>query len=297
MRVTNAMLMNQALSDLDILRRKYASAQAAVNGKVLERPSEDPQRVVEAMDLSGAKLRMERAKRTGEDAREWLQASEASLSNMVDRLQAAMEVAVEVGGAGGFGADSREGFALTVESIRDALLREMNNTHRDQHLFAGWATDVTPFVLDADGGANYVAGNSGTIKRDIAPGLSVEINIPGDELLAKGDFIRTLSDMADDLRAGRIGAVANQRLDELTKEFDQINMLRSGLGVRVAHVEQYQTFAAEGLEMLEGRLTELTGANLEESVLRMTEAQTAYEAALASFAKALPSSLLDYMMR
>ncbi len=42
MRVTNSMLLNQALFDLEGLREKYAKAQAAVNGRALERPSEDP---------------------------------------------------------------------------------------------------------------------------------------------------------------------------------------------------------------------------------------------------------------
>lgn len=297
MRVTNAMLMSQSLNDLDYLRRKYAKAQAAVNGRVLERPSEDPQRIVEAMDLSGAKLRLERAKRTGEDAKEWLQASESSLAAMGEQMHAAMDIAVQAGGAGGFDAPSREGFAKALEGIRDALMREMNSKHRDQHLFSGWATNVLPFTIDNAGAGTYVAGNSGTIKRDIAPGLSVDVNIPGDRLMAGGNFIKTLSDMASDLRNGDVNTVTTQRLEELKGGFAQVSTLRSELGVRISHVEQYDSFALEGLEQLEGRLSELTGADLEESVLRMTEAQTAYEAALASFAKALPTSLIDYMLK
>lgn len=298
MRVTNAMLTSQAMTDLEALRRKFAKAQAGVNGRALERPSEDPQRVVEAMDLSGMKLRIERAQRSGQDAREWLRVAENSLSAMIDRLQGAREAAIQAGNPTSQDADAREGLARQIESLRDSLLREMNGTYRDQRLFAGWKSNVpAAFTLAADGSAQYEGGIDQSIRRDIAPGLSVAVNLPGNQLLAGGDFIKTLSDMAADLRAGNSAAVISERLTELDRGLSNLNVLRSDMGVRQNEVEQYEYFSQETLANIETRIGEITGVDLESAVLAMTEASTAYQAALASFAKSMPNSLLDYMLR
>jgi len=297
MRVTNSMLLSQALFDLQGLREKYAKAQSAVNGRGLERPSEDPQRVVEAMDLSGAKLRLQRAQRSGQDAREWLSVSENSLSAMIERLQAARDTAVQTGSSGALTAEGRETMAQATLSIRSSLLREINGRHRDQYLFAGWKTDTEPFVDDATGGVTYAAVSSGEITRDVAEGLSVAINVPGGDLLGGGDFMKALSDMAADLRAGRTDTVIATRLKEIDAGLNHVIGLRSALGIRQEQVAQYETFAEETLFQIEDRLGDITGADLETAVLKMTEAQSAYQAALASFSKALPTSLLDYMLR
>lgn len=295
MRVTSAMLLKQAMYDLDGLREKYAKAQAGVNGQVLGRPSEDPQRVVEAMDLYGAKERLERSQRAGEDARQWLSVSENSLTSMIERIQAARELAVQAGGPQGLGPEGREGLAREFESIRNALAREMNGRNRDQYLFSGWKTDVAPFADDAAGGVTYSGGVGQMIVRDVAPGLSMPINIPGNQLLATGDFMKTISQMAADTRAGNIASVTGTGISQLDKTLTNLAALRSDLGTRQQELEHYEMLTEANLVHLQERLTRLTGADLETAVMKMTEAQNAYQAALASFAKALPASLLDYL--
>lgn len=297
MRVTNWMLLSSAIYDLDSLREKYANAQKAVNGRSLERPSDDPQRVVEAMDLAGVRVRLQRAQRAGEDAREWLSITETSLTSMIDQLQSAEEIAIQAGSPASLEPNARESLARTIDSIRDALLREMNTKHRDQYLYAGWATNKQPFSKTAAGAASYDAGSTDLIMRDIAPGFGIPINVPGNQLLGGGDFIDTLTKLADDLRSGRQVDVTTDRLGEIQKASSHIVGLRSGLGLYMKQTEQYENYARDGLVNVEDRLGKISGSDLAESVLRMTEAQQAYEAAIASFSKALPVSLLDYMFR
>ncbi|HEY3367235.1 MAG TPA: hypothetical protein VGK74_19435 [Symbiobacteriaceae bacterium] len=300
MRITTGMMMNAALNDLSGLREKYAKAQALVNGKALERPSEDPQRVVEAMDLSEAKMRLERSQRSGEDATQWLSASENSLTAMIEELQNARETAVQAGSPTNKDPGAQESLAKTFLAIRDAVVRELNTQHRDQYLFAGWKTDVKPFDLtpgDPNGGVTYTADSDGESTRDIAPGLAVTVNVPGRQLTAKGDFISTLSRMADDLRNGRSDAVTTDRLNELSAGLNNLIDIRSDLGIRQQQVAMYGNLARDNLFNLEQRLTTISGGDLESSVLQMTQAQANYQAALSAFSKSMPTSLLDYMMR
>lgn len=296
MRVTSYMLMNSAMRDLDTLRSQYAKAQDGVNGRVLKRPSEDPTRVVEAMDLSGAKLRLERSRRSGEDAREWMSVSESGLTTMIEVLQKARELAVSAGNPAAQDPVAQESIAQQVLVLRDTVVRQMNEKHRDQYVFAGWKTNTQPFQTDAAGSAVY-SGDSGTITRDVAPGLAVGVNTPGDQLLAKGDFVKALTDMAADMRAGNTTNVTNAGIQRIDDGLNHLTVLRSDLGARQNQVEQYETFAMDQLLDIEERLTNISGADLETAVLKMTEAQTAYQVALASFAKALPPSLVDYMLK
>ncbi|HWI63608.1 MAG TPA: flagellin [Symbiobacteriaceae bacterium] len=301
MRVTNAMMMNQALYDLGNLRNKYAKAQAGVNGRSLERPSEDPQRVVEAMDLSGGKIRLERSLRSGQDAREWLSVAETHLTSMIDQLQSAKEYATQVGGPGSLDPTAREALAATFDSLREGLIQNMNVQHRDMYVFAGQKTSTLPFLKNAGGTVTYqppvnpLDPADGEIARDVAPGLALSVNVPGHRLLEGGDFIQTLANMSAKLRQGDTDAVIGPELEDLNAELSHLTVLRSGLGVRQNQVQQFESYAQDLLLHIEERMTTITGTDMETAVLRMTEAQNAYQAALASFAKALPSSLLDYL--
>lgn len=296
MRVTHTMMMMNSLRDLDLLRSKVQKAQNAVNGRVLERPSEDPQRVVEAMDLSGAKLRYERTMRTGQDSREWLGIAETHLDAMLEHIQSARDIAVQAGGPGALAPDARDGLIRGLEEVRAGLMREMNGQYRGQYIFSGWATDTQPFADDAAGGVNY-SGTPDPILRDIAPNLAVSINVPGNELLAGGDFMKTLSDMIDDLTSGDTTTVTSTRMDELDQAFDNLNRVRSDLGVRYAQIEKYEDYAEQAILNIEERLGYITGGNVEVAMIQMAEARATYDAALVAFSKSLPTSLLDYMLR
>jgi flagellar hook-associated protein 3 FlgL len=215
---------------------------------------------------------------------------------MIDDLQAARETAVQAGGPGALDPDARQSLAHTILSIRDSLLGTLNSQNRDQYLFAGGKTDTKPFDASAAVAA-YVGGPDQLVTRDVAPGLSVAINLPGNQLGADGanGFLQTLSQMADDLVNGRFDAVTSDRLGEINAAISKLTVVRSDLGIRQNQVDQYSNWAQDAALRIEDRLGKVTGGDLETAVLQMTEAQTAYQAALSSFAKSLPTSLLDYL--
>lgn len=293
MRITNAMLMNRAIRDLDRLREQYARAQDAVNGRVLTRASEDPKRVEEAMSLSGAQLRMERVLRAGEDAVNWLQMSEIHLSTMIDRLQAAREAVVQSGGPVGLDPDGQKSLKATLQAIRDSLMQELNAQHQGLYLFGGYQTDKPPF--DMEGGKLTYRGDENELIRTVAPGYTVGVTVPGSKLGAQG-FIGALDEMIADLEAGKLEKLTAEGLSKLDEAINNLTVLRSDLGLRQNQVTQYTEQAQDSILLIKERLTKISGGDLETAVLDMVEAQTAYQAALASFAKALPQSLIDYML-
>ncbi|MBP2017017.1 flagellar hook-associated protein 3 FlgL [Symbiobacterium terraclitae] len=295
MRVTNWMLLNAAIYDLGALREKYALAQRKVNGRSLERPSDNPRAVVEAIDLMGAKVRFERAQEAISQAKEWLSAGETRLTTMLDLLQSVRETAVQFGSPASLEPSARENLAQQIESLRDAIKREMNARHRDFYLFSGWSTDVLPFPDNGTGGVTYAGGVDQVMEREIAPGYRIKISIPGNRLPVS--IIQDLTDMATAMRAGDTVAVTTTHLSKVVSAMDRLISLRSELGLSYQHAEQYENYARDGLVNVEERLGKVSGGDLAESVMEMTEAYTAYQTAIAAFSKALPVSLLDYMLR
>lgn len=293
MRITNAMLTSRAIRDLDRLREQYSKAQDAVNGRVLTRASEDPKRVEEAMSLSGAQLRMERVLRAGEDAVDWLQVSESHLSTMIDRLQAAREAVVQSGGPVSLEPDAQKSLRDTLQAIRDSLMQELNAQHQGLYLFAGYQTDAPPFEM---GGAGLqYNGDSNELIRTVAPGYTVAVTVPGDQLDAPA-FMQALDDMIAALDAGNLTGLTSMGLPALDKAIGNLTVIRSDLGLRQNQVTQYSEQAQDSILLIKERLTKISGGDLETAVLDMAEAEIAYKAALASFSKALPQSLIDYML-
>lgn len=296
MRVTNNMLLNAAIYDLDKLRESYAKAQAKVNGRSLERPSDDPVRVVEAIDLTGAQMRLERAQRSAEDASEWLAVTETSLSKLIDQVAAAKETAMQAGAPSSLEETARESLATTIDSLAKAYYDELNVSHRGHYLYGGWKSDQAPFTKDGTGTVTYTGDNQ-EIVRHVAPGFEISISVPGSRLMAAGDFVKTLTDMAQHLRSGEMTTVITDDMNKIDQVMNHLISVRSTFGLRMQQVEQYEAYARDGLINIEDRLGKISGGDLAEASMKMIEAQNAYQVAVASFSKALPVSLLDYMFR
>ncbi|MGE5673670.1 MAG: flagellin [Mycobacterium leprae] len=300
MRVTSSMMWTSAQGDLARLRQAYAKAQAAVNGHVLERPSDDPAKVVESMDLSDVAEQLQRVKSSGQDASDWLNNSETRLTSILDQLQSAREYTVQAGSAAAQNPAAREQLANQVLMLRDSILSDMNGQYKGQYLFSGWKTDTKPFSNSdsvTPGGVSYDADSNGLITREIAPGLLVSTNVPGSKLLQAGDFMATLTNIANNLKSGNVDAVVGDGLNQLDKAMDNLTSIRSELGVRQDQIKQYGIFADDRLLKVQQRLSDISGGNMEQSIMNMTQTQAAYQAALQVFSKTLPTSLLDYMMR
>lgn len=293
MRVTNWMLVSTAIRELEDLRAQYAKAQKKVYGRALERPSDDPQRVIEAIDLTGMKVKLERAQRAATDAKEWLSIAETSLTAMSEDLQAVYETMIQFGSPANQEPTARQNLALQIEGLRDAIKREMNTQHRGRYLFAGWAVDTLPFEDNGAGGVTY-KGSTHKIEREIAPGYKVAINVHGDEL--PHEIIATLTEVANAIRTGTVEDVT-KHLDKVQAAADKLLAKRSEIGLAYQQVEQFEGYARDGLITVEERLGEISGGDIAEAVMEMTQAQQAFQVALTAFSMALPKSLMDYMFR
>lgn len=287
MRITTQMLYQQATRHLSPLRDRIAKAQDAVHGKTLTRPSSDPVKVIQTLDASEAMRRAERTLRTADDVLDWLSAMETAISAMADRLLDAQDVVMTAGGANISDPSSREALALEIEKIRDSLLSLANTRYRNRYIFAGFKTDTKPFSDDPlTGGVTY-AGDGGRIQQEVVPGIVVASNMPGDLLLEKGDFFQTLTQLANDLRANSQQEILEERLREIREAYNWLADLRGEIGTRYKQVEVHRQASQDLQILLEERVAEITGVDVETAVLELYTAHNAYQIVLGSIQRVI----------
>lgn len=294
MRVTGQMMAGTVARNLVRLREWLTEGQTKLaTGMRIHRPSDDPARVLDSMKVRSAFSELSQFETAIIDGRGWLGSSESALTHLVEQLGRVRELAV-AGGQGTHTTTSLSALAQEVTAIRDELLGVVNETHAGYRLFGGHLIDAKPFTVDPDGHVVY-AGNDGVLQREVGPGIVVEVNINGEQLLAGGDFFALLQRLADNLSSGDVTAVSTVDLAELDGALDWLTALRSQVGVRYARLDYLEGRAVETRVALAEMQAQAEGIDVARTLIELNEAEAAYQTALAAGARIIPPTLLDFM--
>jgi len=289
-RVTETIVVNQLLADIrEADQRRLQTHLQMSSGRRLLRPSDDPIGVVTALRYRSALTEIKAFSANIGEARDWLETTESALRNATTILQRAREVAV-TGANGTVAAGSYQALAEEVRSLRQEVILLGNSSHAGRYLFGGYQT-VDPAQPPFDAAGNY-QGDAGALVREIGPGVTVQINVPGDQAFAPA--LVALDRLANDLAAGDATAVGND-LAELDSALDGLMALRARLGAQMNRLELAQMRLQE-VEVTATRLQ--SGAeevDIAEVAVRLSVYENAYRVALAAAGRLLQTSLLDFL--
>ena len=268
---------------VDGLREQLAT------GKRIQRPSDDPAGWGRAETLRLLEGRLEQHERGIGAARLWTDQTQAEL----DGLQELFTRAYETGLRAANGVYDAEDLAREVESLRDEAVTRLNATSGGEYLFAGNATATAPLAAD---GTVSVGDFGGRRTREVAPGVTLTLNVPGtDALVVDGlPAPEQLQALADAIRSGDPAAMeaaistARAGSDHYTELGARSGTVSRQLQNAEANVEAQAIVAGEGrADIEEIDLAEVLGA--------LERRQTGLEAALRATATAVQTSLLDYL--
>jgi flagellar hook-associated protein 3 FlgL len=243
---------------------------------------------------------MRQYQRNISEALAWNSVTETALARVGDVIHRAKELAVR-GANDGVDAVSRENIATEIDQLIEAAKQHLNADHATRAVFAGTLTDVDPY---AAGASDAYSGNGGAIAREIGPGVSVQVNVVGSDVLGNGQaaaddkLLHVLRDVAQHLRGGTPADVAALRgtdLERLDDNLDELLQIRAQVGAVTARLES----AGESLRQVEETaLTLLSGtedADMAKTYIEFTTQQTVYQSALRAGAQVVQSSLLDFL--
>lgn len=289
MRVTNNMMTARILQNLRTTSdRLLASQDQLATGKRLARPSDDPTAVVDALRLRTAIAEGGRYKANVDDAANWLEVQEDALDQTSAVLQRVREL-VLYAASDACPDVSRSAIAEEIEELRGQVLQYANATYGDRYVFGGHQTQVPPF----DPATYSYRGDSGEITREIGPGVTMTINVPGDQVF--GSLLATMNRIAVDMRAGNTAGLSGTRLTELDADLDRLLALRSETGAKVNRLE----FSRDQLGDLEVRFTDLLSkvedADLARTILELKNQENARTMALQAGARIIQPTLMDFL--
>ncbi len=293
MRISTRMLSDTLINNLQAnLQRLEQTQNELSSGKRLRKPSDDPAAVGRALiyrtDLATGTQYLS----TIQSSLDWLNANETALASMTENLQRVRELAVQ-GGNDTLDQNGMADIAAEVDQLLQHMVSLGNADLRGQRLFAGLKTDANPFTLNAGPPTTVTYnGDAGQMVREIDRGVTVTINIPGSTFLPAA--FTALTNLRDHLRAADSAAVRAD-ISSVDAALGGVLAARGNVGALTNRVQAAQD-RQEGLNAeIQKLLSNVEDTDFTDAITRAAAQENVYKAALGVGAKAIQSSLLDYL--
>lgn len=202
-------------------------------------------------------------------------------------------------------------YAKEVSKMIQQAVGELNSKQGDSYLFGGTKSDQPPFVIatDADGRVTSVTyqGNAAVNKSEVAAGVTMGVTIPGTNASGTGarglvtdsrsgaDFFNHLISLQDHLLAGDTQAVADTDRQALRSDEDNFIFHLGEIGATQSRLESAASSASDRTQVLKAQSSREGDADLADTLVKLSQTQSAYQATLQSAAKIMNLSLMDYL--
>ena len=235
-----------------------------------------------------------------DEAVAWQNITDAALSKMVDVVHRTRELTVQ-GATDSAGQDARNSAAAEIDQLIETLKGEANASYGGRYVFSGTQTSTRPYAV---GGADTYAGNTGTVAREIGPGVSVQVNIIGQAVLGNGQaandglLLDNLRDIAQHLRGGTAAdanALRGTDLQALDANLQRVVQARATVGATTNRLESAQARLGEMEESTTQLLSEVEDADMAKTLTDFSMQQNVYQSALHAGANIIQQSLLDWL--
>ncbi len=295
MRITSGMSTRNVLRDINATALRLDSTRAkASSGKEITRPSDDPFATSRALKLRGTLEGTQQHQKNASDAIGWQETTEQAL-DAITKVVARVRDLVIQGGSDTVDPVSRKAIASEVRELIETAKEHGNTSYAGSYVFAGTKTDQRPFPT---GTPDAYDGNADSIAREIGPGVSLNINLSGDDVLgtgASGDLLGTLRSIVDHLDSGDTASLRAGDLANLDGGMDSLAAVRAINGANSNRIESALSRLQQYEETTTKQLSETEDADFAATLMKLNSQQSAYQAALQSGAKIMQTSLMDFL--
>jgi flagellar hook-associated protein 3 FlgL len=230
-----------------------------------------------------------------------LEFNELTLDLASDLVGTARRLAEEYSGSD-FTAEERQSAAFRVKNLYDQVLQIAGTKFSGNYIFSGHATDTAPFSRDADFNATY-NGDDGKVRIMVAENVEISIEADGRNIFqnaANGgvnifDELKNLIDGLEnpDLVAG--SAQIEATVKPLYDGRDQINNRRSEYAPVLYRLQATDEYLTNLRPKVEDAMATREQADITKAVVELQNLELAYETTLATAARIIQPSLLDFL--
>ncbi|MEI6466096.1 MAG: flagellin [Verrucomicrobiota bacterium] len=294
--ITNTVSAN-ILQQIQQLSTQQAKLQTQVaTGQKLFQPEDDPAAVGRILNLESERRQVAQYGRNAVRALELSQSSFAGLQGLKKVSDRATELGTLGGGMSGPAAYTA--YAAETNQLVEQALELANTRSRNDYIFGGTAVGTPPFVAarNAQGqitGVTY-AGNSAGASIPLSETSGITPTTGGTTNAQLRDFINSLVALRDGLTAGNSPAISSAQQSLLTDENELVSALAEHGGIQT-RIEAAQVAQRDRGDDLGKLVSGEADTDIPTTIVKLNQAQLAYQAALQSAANIMKISLLDYL--
>ena len=287
MRVANKTIYDIIKFNLGTITEELNKANKIVStGKRITDLSDDPVGITQALDIKSTLSNIEQLERNINFGKPWLNSAESALSSVQNLISDARALCVEMATATK-GAVERASAANTIQNTIDEIISLANTEVNGRYIFAGTNTGTAPF--NEDGSYN---GNNNPFTIKIGRDATVAVESDGEAVF--GTIFQTLTDLKDALEGNNVNGIAGA-MTNLEDHFDHITAKISDIGSKITRMVIKEGILQDSNIFNTDRLSRIEDADITEAIIDLKAKELAYQAALASSAKVMELSLIDYL--
>jgi flagellar hook-associated protein 3 FlgL len=295
-RVTQNLMTQRSLGSLQQGLGRLSKIQEQLStGRVLNRPSDSPSDTTSAMRIRASLADQQQYARNAQDGLGWLGQVDNTLSGMSDQLRRARDLALQGANSGAVGPAARDALATEVDQIREGLLSSANSSYLGRPVFGGITAGDTAYAENLAGQVVY-AGTPGAVNRVVGDGVVVDVQMAGPDAFGPDgtSVFDQLDALSIALRSGNDAGI-QQGINDLNSSMDRVTSALADVGTRYSRLEKATQLASDTELSLTTSLSELENVDLPKAMVDLQMQEVAYQAALATTARVLQPSLVDFL--
>jgi len=310
MRVTANAFPNSLVDELNKLAIQQNRLQnQAATGQRIQLPADDPAGMRRVLDLQAQSQQLGQYLKNIGAMQDQANASYGDMKGLKTISDRAGEIATLADGTKA-PADLAN-YATEVTQLIKQAVQTANAQYNGHYLFGGTKSDQPPFVMttDANGRVTSVTyqGNSSVAANEIAGGVTLSVQTVGENTTGSGprglitdsqsgaDFFNHLISLQNHLVNADSAAVAATDRPQLAKDEENLLYHFATVGAVLGRLDATASQGGQQTDALQAAVSKVADADLSQTLVRLNQTQTAYQAALQSGARIMGQSLLDYL--
>jgi flagellar hook-associated protein 3 FlgL len=312
MRIAGTTYSDIAVSQLNLLTAQQTQLQNQVStGQRVRKPEDDPAAMAKGLSLQAENSAAAQFSRNISMLQNRANTVYGALDQLKTISDRASEIATQADGTAS--PAELQSFATEVGQLIQQAVSLANTKDGSQYVFAGTNSGQPAFTTttDANGNVTGVAyqGNTSVMQTQIADGTTMTVDSPGQNATGTGargvfsdsrygaDFFNHLISLENHLQSGDTTSISSTDAPALAKDEDNIIYQVSANGVAQSRLTTAASIASNRQTSLQTAFSSLTGADLTQTIVDLTQTQNTYQAALESSSALLKmqQSLLQYL--
>lgn len=305
MRVTNSLMSQSFLSNLNKNSNKVFKYQEQLSSmKQISRPSDDPLKASKILDLKNELKQNDQYKTTINDAIDFTNMQDAALSSATSSLQR-ISTLTQQAANGTYNEHDRQAIKTEIENEVETMVDALNTSFGGRYVFGGQKSTEKPFTINKEDG-NFSIEYSGSgdtingnVSREIARGVTVELQTDGNRLFEPTGDVGNISDVFNELFTALdkndTEALGGDVLQKLETTIDSTVNVRTNIGAIHNRLSAARDRNEAEYLNLETTRSTTEDIDLAETYMKYSMQMVSYQASLNMGTRILQTNILDYV--